>query len=213
MAYEDGEVLHQQGDRYRLRLVPHLYPENPRTAFDHLAHVVTVPHPNYLNVGPDEGPLGDAWRRIIGERHRVHGAAERDAVEIFERYARIFHGARTLYDSPYEGPSAVWYILPDGIAQLAAPSAEHPDPAMACLQVERDEYRAWAEGDVWGYIIEVRETWVPVSQLGAPESERDTMQTWEEVPDGSCWGFYGYSYAEQEATEAWEDFLRSAPQR
>ncbi len=45
-------------------------------------------------------------------------------------------------------------------------------------------YKAWAFGDVYGYVVEAR--------TGEPfETEDDE---WEEIPDGSCWGFYGSDF-------------------
>lgn len=43
-----------------------------------------------------------------------------------------------------------------------------------------DLYGAWAWGDVYGYIVE------------APLYDEDgEIEDWEEVPGGSCWGYYG----------------------
>lgn len=71
----------------------------------------------------------------------------------------------------------------------------------ALLRSERDEYRAWAEGTVYGYVIEEKVTWSPLD----PAHDRyPPMDTWETVD--SCWGFYGYAYAAEEAREAFTSY-------
>lgn len=168
----------------RLRLVVDEYPANPRGEFEQLTNVVTVPSREYADIDADGGPLADGWVYFM-QRHN-----DSDAVELFERWARVFHGAVTLYDTPYRGPNSVWYLTADD-------QREVPDP-MACIRGERDEYRAWAEGDVYGYVIEREVTW---RRTDVPSVE---MTTWE-LGD-SCYGFYGYEYAVEAAREAWADW-------
>jgi hypothetical protein len=93
--------------KLRVRLVADVACDNPRemTALsDQVVHVVTVPDSNYLDVAGSRGPLAEGWDRIKDENP--------DAVEVFERWALIFHGAVTLYESPSTGPTRVWYVLP-----------------------------------------------------------------------------------------------------
>lgn len=53
------------------------------------------------------------------------------------------------------------------------------------------EYEAYCEGDVWGYVLEKRVHWT------TDEEEVSDRDTWEETD--SCWGYYGYDYAAEEA--------------
>lgn len=53
------------------------------------------------------------------------------------------------------------------------------------LEATADLYGAWAWGDVYGYIVEK-----PVFD------EDGEIEEWEEVPDGSCWGYYGNDHDE-----------------
>lgn len=182
-----NEILEQRGD-LRVRLVVDQDAGNPREEYDHLANVVTVPSREYLPVDKDGGPLADAWTELTN-RYRWS-----DAVEIFERYARIYHGAVTLYDTPPRDANAVWYLMPE-VAQ------ETTDPE-ALLKAERDEYRAWAEGSVYGYIIERRTKWNRAD--GTPGE----METWEH--EDSLWGLLGYEYAEQTAREDFAGYVRDA---
>ena len=174
------EVLEKAGD-YRLVVLLDEYAGNPRTEYDQLCYVVTVPDRRYYDVDADGGPLAAGWRRLL---YRYYW--ER-SVEIFTRWARIFHRAVTLYDSPNEGANAVWYLLPDQARETTDP--EH------LLHAERDEYRAWADGSVYAYAIEHRVTW---RRTDGAEGE---MATWETVD--SCFGFYGHEYAQEAGRAAW----------
>jgi hypothetical protein len=181
----NGEVIETSADG-TMRLTLHIDhdPVNPREEYDHLESVVTVPDGRYAAVDKDGGPLANAWRRCL-DRHR-----HRDAVEVFTRYARIFHGATTLVSDPYHGPMSVWYLT----REVADGPNGTPDPA-AYLKAQADEYQTYAEGDTYGYVIEREVTWTR-------DGGDDTMTTWETID--SCWGFYGREYAEESAREAWQ---------
>lgn len=58
----------------------------------------------------------------------------------------------------------------------------------ADLQATADLYGSWAWGDVYGYIVE-REVPDP-----DPEADEYREREWEEIEDGSCWGFYGSDF-------------------
>ncbi|WP_434589957.1 hypothetical protein [Streptomyces sp. A5-4] len=62
------------------------------------------------------------------------------------------------------------------------------------VEAEMEEYEAWATGDVWGFVVEERVGW---TRDDAPD---ESMETWEYVD--SCSGFYGGTYARQQAREA-----------
>ena len=188
-----SETLETHG-RYRLRLVPHEYAYdcNPRTDRDtNLTYVVTVPDRYYDDID-GSGPLSGAWEQI---KHRA------DAMDLFERYVRIFHSGTAERSTPHDGPSAVWYVLP---AQM-----EETGPSVTPEQVLRqeiDEYRTWARGEVYAYIIEKSITWVPKEGQDTSDIEDfdDETTTWETVED--CWGCIGREYAEEAAREAFAPY-------
>lgn len=62
------------------------------------------------------------------------------------------------------------------------------------LQAQADLYGAWAWGDVYGYIVERKVS-------GRPDEEDDEPE-WEEVEDGSCWGYYGTDHDKSGLEEA-----------
>ena len=184
----DVETLETRGD-FRVRLVTDDYPENPRKDYDHITHVITVQNNRYADVDDDGGPLAKHWARLISG-HGWRTPDTRDAVAMFERFAKI-HGIVTLYDTPNDGASAIWYMMPDQYHEVGDP--------MAYLTGERDEYRAWANGEVYGYVIEQRVKWHHTDH-----DSDDEMATWDHVE--SCYGFIGYQYAEQEARDAFASF-------
>ena len=64
----------------------------------------------------------------------------------------------------------------------------------------REAWTQWILGDVYGAIVERQDVWT--NQNG------DTRTTWDERD--SCWGFYGYRYAVEEAKRMLADAMPSA---
>ena len=58
-------------------------------------------------------------------------------------------------------------------------------------------YRAWAFGDVYGCVVEKRADF-----LEPGDDPDDFEDAWEEIPDGSCWGFYGSDFGASGLEEA-----------
>lgn len=172
---------------------------NPRTDYDHVAHVATVPGSKYIDVDPDAGPLADGWDRV---KDLDNG------VELFTRWARIFHGAHVMEHAPYQGANSVWYLMPDDFKEVSGDSSKFTDEEIrdAFILSEIGEYQAWAEGEVYGWKIQVQQKWQHVND-GNPEND-DTMTTWEDIEDQSDCGLYGYEYAAKQAGDAFDAFTR-----
>lgn len=179
----DGEIL-ESTETMRLRIVIDGDPSNPRHEFERLCHVATVPDRDYVDVDKDAGPYAPAWSYYLS-RERPDDY-RRDSVVLFMRYVAIAGGVAELH-TPHDGPVSVWYLTPEDLEQTNDP--------VACIKGEQEEYRAWATGEVYGYVIEQRVTWERTDRPGA------TMQTWEHVD--SCYGFYGHEYAVEAGREAW----------
>ena len=77
-----------------------------------------------------------------------------------------------------------------------------PDPA-ECLRSEVEEYEAWADGDVYWYVLEHRADWSRTLANGTSE----TREGWETVE--SLAGLIGYDYACHAANEAWSHWSRA----
>lgn len=99
------------------------------------------------------------------------------------RWAYIFHGLHIEYDSEHGG---YWFVDPDEFANnfpdLVLGSPEHLARQAEVIAEERETYRQWADGEVYGIILEKRATWV---RLDDPEDMRDA---WEETD--AIWGCY-----------------------
>lgn len=169
--------------RYRVRLVLDEHPENPRNDAETLAHVVTIDTHlgQYHPVDKDGGPLAWAWERLKWNRWT--------GIDIFTRYVSIFHGGIVLESAPINGPRSLWYMTGEEAAALDAGLLTE-----GYIEAEMQEYEAWAEGDVWGFVVEERVDWT------RDDDEDEHMQTWEHVD--SCFGFYGKPYARSQAREA-----------
>jgi hypothetical protein len=174
----NGETIKITPDGTMMRLVLQLDedPQNPRDEYDHLDHMISV------DECKGSGPLGYAWQYYRGRCYRG-----RDAVALFTRYA-AWAGAPTLVWSPPRDVDRIFYLPRESVSEVG--------DQQTYLSAQAEEYAAWADGDVWGYVIERRVTW-----HHADHESDDTMETWEHVD--SCWGFYGRAYAEEAAHEAW----------
>jgi hypothetical protein len=172
-----GETLETTPDG-RMRLTLHLDedPCNPREEYDRLDHMISVDESYVSDAKP--GPLHNVWE---------HYRYTRDAVALFTRYA-AWTGAVTLVWSPAREADRVFYLPAESLDEVGDPQAY--------LSASAEEYAAWADGNVWGYVIERCVTW-------RRDESDETMETWEHVD--SCWGFYGHAYAEEAAREAWTD--------
>lgn len=173
MDYLDGVP-----DGYRVSIQHDDDPESPRGMTDYPAHVLTVPSREYVDVDKDPGPWGSHWRHLL-DRYDWSSA-----ITIIERYAALT-GGHTYDHAPFNGARSVWYLTREDADGWTDPSAT--------LKAFADEYQAWADGDVYGYVIEQRVAWQRV------DDPTVTTDRWEVVE--SCWGFYGpdRKYVEEEA--------------
>jgi hypothetical protein len=179
----NDEMIIEESGSYRVRLEIEQGPVNPREDYDHDTYALTVPHSRYADVA-EPGPLVDEWDRIKGRS---------DAVEIFTRWARNFHGAVVETHTPERGPSSVWYMLPEQIKGVGTAPED-------VLRADIAEYQAWAEGDVFLYVIENAVDWKREDGMDG------SARTWEEVH--TLGTYYGREDAEKEAREAFKEYRR-----
>lgn len=120
-----------------------------------------------------------------------------DRCDNFERYMRIFHGTTGIeWYAPSR--SGAEYVSFDTSAWRAEVGAE-------AGAVDMSEWKAYCDGDVYGYVVERR---VPWTRDGEDPTEV-VMVTWEEVD--SLWGHYGIEYAEKSAREALDGISKTTP--
>jgi len=193
MSLWDDDFPYESFESKSGDFVAHLYVDqsapNPRQDFDHFVHVLTInDFGRFVNVDDDGGPLQYIWDRIAMEVPDEH------AVEVFERYVRIFHGGVVLeHHDPENGPHTLWYLT-----GLDVETHGIGDPE-AFVRSERDEYAAWASGDCWGFVVEERVVYERAIKTG--DTGKDWMWRYERTDD-SCWGIYGYEWAASMARDA-----------
>jgi hypothetical protein len=187
---DNGEIIAettaQDGTRFRVILVPDQDAANPRDdcAPAGVMHMLDQPR-HYV---PQESDIPGLASKI--EDHDF---------KIIARWLKIVHGASVvlpLYWTGYDVPSAgtadetpragdyvgVTFDTPEAIQRgwLTHPGT---DVMAAALAADVEVYRQWAEGEVYGYIVE----------RGDDGKEVD-----------SCFGFIGTEWAEEAAREALE---------
>lgn len=127
--------------------------------------------------------------------------------EVIERFLKIFLGAYSVeWDSSQEArylafDTAAWRAhvgLTD--EWLDAHTMERGKLAEGSLT----EIMAWANGEVYGWILERRlTTYTTYKDPTTGETVRETeSEDWEQVD--SCWGYYGDKYAREVATEEFD---------
>jgi hypothetical protein len=142
----------------------------------------------------------DAWQRFAGLWSRSF------TLEVFERYVRIFHGTKSLVTWNLGITREYGYVVFDTAAlrELWDITDEYADNHPGTLtQATLDEWRNWAEGEVYGYIVEKKEFWSKM--YDQPNRPDEAGFDWEEVD--SCWGLSGRECAEEAAKEALKDAM------
>jgi hypothetical protein len=194
------EILKTSDDgRYRVLLIADEYPDepyddgqSPLLRLDNSGAYGTIRAEHVMATGR---PLDDDAR--IEEAAERWGTPYSDDWPLFEKYLRAYYGT-TEIETWYSGSD--WYVTYDTARwrnHVGAP------PGSA----DMSEYRAWCEGDVWGYAVEQNVTWTRDDDPG------QVMHTWETAD--SCWGFYGSDgangkYLRECALEAFESVTATA---
>jgi hypothetical protein len=193
MSYE--EILETAPDgRFRVKLVLDDYPDEPYDDGQSPLMRIDRDGRDTAHVMATGRPL-DADSYVEEAVARWGGPYSRDW-PLVEKYLRAYHGV-TKIETWHSG--SYWYVTYDPAAwreYVGAPEGS----------VDMSEYRAYCEGDVWGWVVEKRVTW-------HADDDRDDMDTWE--PVDSCWGYYGRygangEYLEQCARDALESAVEDA---
>ena len=170
MSYE--EILETTEDgRFRVKLVLDEYPAEPYD--DGQSPLMRIDHHRAEHIMATGRPT-DSDDQIEGAISYWHTCPADSNWRLFEKYLRAFHGV-TKIETWHSG--SYWYVTYD-------PAAWREHVGAAKGSVDMSEYRAWCEGDVWGYVVQKRVTWRTDDPDYADE------ERWE-ATDDSCWGFYG----------------------
>jgi hypothetical protein len=168
-------------DGYRVRIEQDPFPSHPREDRDSGVHALTIDtrHGHYLEVDEDGGPLAEQWERISWRK---------DAIDLFKRYARIYHGAVVVERYRQDGPVVLWYMTEADVKEAGI-----EDPA-AYIEDDIREYEQWADNEVYGYTVEKRVSW---KRCGTAPSDEQYMWTWETVAEE--WDIFGLDDARKQA--------------
>lgn len=127
--------------------------------------------------------------------------------DIIERFLRIFLGSKSVIIDSSENCR---YIAFDTEAWREKHGLTDEHMEQHGIKPEElakgtmDEYLAWANGEVYGYIVEKKFNTITryIDPATGFEVNETDDEEWVEVQDGSCWGHYGRDWAEQAAKEA-----------
>jgi hypothetical protein len=202
-----AETTATDGTLFRVILEPDDSPMNPREDSAPAGMMYVIDQRNYIV--PQEGGIPGIDAAIIDHDFRVvarwlrvvHGATV--VLPLYSSYGRDFNvSAGDADDTPEAGNYiGVTFDTPDTRQEMGFSGATLELTARA-LAADTQTYRQWADGDVWGYIV-----------------QRGTVTVWDDgdvsdvtwnhagTIDDSCWGFIGQQWAEEAATEALDDLV------
>ena len=157
-----------------------------------------------------ETRMEEAWERF-SEEFRTD-----DAVELFIRYARIFHPRAVVYHktlrtgySQGDWVELILWLEADEIDRqwtayqardmpLVVRQAKATEYAYECLKGHCEEFEKACTGDAYGIALhEITVTSIDELKLG--ECVEVIFELGE--PDDECWGYIGYEYAVEAAKE------------
>lgn len=191
-----NEVL-KEADGYRVVLMLDDAPEEPDDdGANPILRIDTGGAYNYAKaVHVDKGHMRprDGDERVEEfARHLFSTHRNARALAILERalkYARGVTKVVTYWSDSY------WYAAYDSAAFREAVGADEGGTDLT-------EYKAWIEGDVWGYSVEKQVRWRALERAYDGSPGYPDRTSWEPVEDEECWGYYGHEYAEEAALEA-----------
>lgn len=168
MSYEEILATTEDG-RYRVKLVLDEYPSEPYD--DGQSPLLQIRH----NWGWHAEHVMATGRPLDADSY-IEAAAERWGPwrPELEKYLRAYFGVTRI--ETWQDRDGTVYLTYD-------PAAWREHVGAPAGSVNMSEYRAWCEGDVWGWVVEKRVTW------HADDEDIEDRDTWE--PVDSCWGYYG----------------------
>lgn len=175
---------------YRAKIERDEYPEQPEN--DGGYPVVRIDTNRGYSFKPEMTGYGNGYDdglsrpadEILAYFHERTGDS-RGAIDMFERYLRIFHDGNLSEYGPNQGTD--YHYVAFATRTLWESWGNDGEVGKA----ELDEYRYWIEGDVYG---------VDVEKAVSFDSD-DEPDVWESVGEVECWGFFGEDYAKQTAQD------------
>lgn len=190
-SYGDGLVVTTSDGEYRVRVTRDEDPSQPYD--DGGSPILRREYSSWRGVWTAEQMVMTTSYRLHPSICEAFERFGRD-LDTWERYCRIFHGATSFaYYTTRGGDMFVTLDPAEWREEVGAPEGS----------ANLDEWRAYCEGDVFGYTVErrVRE-YCEVRTLAGEELRASARFAWEHVD--SCWGFYGLKWAQEAALEALE---------
>jgi len=198
-------VLEERGN-WRVLLRPDEYPDEPDD--DSGPPIIRIDRSRYRSGLSSSAEHVMTGSRPAGNDSRIEEAAERWAsdLNLFEKYLRAYHGTtQTMQYGPNQVTDYTYiaYDTAEWRAYVGFKEGKLPPPG----SVNLNEWRAYLEGDVYYYTVQKQVTW----KTDDPDFDDETR--WEDVPDYSVGGFYGYQYAEESAREALTEAIEAEEER
>jgi hypothetical protein len=190
----------EERDGYRVRLE---YDDSPEQPYDDGATpIFTVERSGYGRSVEAFNKQAEPYVSAVAE------ILDRFDLETLERFVKIFYGAIKL-DSFWSDGIRGHYVAFD-----TEEWREKVGAPVESLAKENylSEVQAWAEGDVYGYLVEEydaeTDTWEEALETGIVSDGKGGWRKFS-MPV-AVWGFYGREWAEQAAREALTDHIEHA---
>jgi hypothetical protein len=187
-------------DTARLRVEYDTDQNNPRTEWDMATGFVKIEGRGDWRLSDVPAVHDDPTRSGIAWAHDqlVPGfgrrSTDRFSEETVERWARIFHDLHIEYDSEHGG---YWFVDPTWLEQNSPETGGGMtalDDQAKIIESERETYRQWAEGEVYGVILERRQSFIKQRVTRTDEGfevdpeDPELFDEWEQID--AIWGCY-----------------------
>jgi hypothetical protein len=201
---DDLDII-KENENYRVRLELDEYPEKP---YDEGATPILFREFRSYGSSRWEG-FNEAGEAYANALNRIWNEVPGDEEENIERYLRLFHGTYSItwdsseYNRYVSFDTTVWR---ERVGLTDEWLESNTLDRQTLSEGSLTEVMAWANGDVYGYIVERRVNTVTQRTDYATGEPLEPVEfdEWVDVEDGSCWGFYGRKWAEESAIEAFD---------
>lgn len=175
------------------------FAQNPRKEFCNAGTMVCF-HGRYA-LGDEDHGIQESQFESWGELE-TYLWKKKNAAVVLPLYM-LDHSGITISTTPFGCPwdsgqiGFIYISKEDAVAEWGKKicTKEVIKKATAYLQSEVETYNQYLTGDVWGFTVEDREAEVDLTEIFEDDWEDESRVN----TDDSCYGFYGFDYAEQEA--------------
>lgn len=182
----------------RARIIADDSPESPRE-WSNVGTFVGFPHRRYrigdreINADEETALRHGGWAGLVRHLQRQYGATHVEAIGMYDHSGVAYYlgGGAHAFDAQGwdSGTCGFIYDSRESRQETGCPDNLIRD----AFEAEIKAYTQWANGDVYGYVIEYRQLCAACDAIYVEDEDAtpDACPHCDVNDDESCWGFYG----------------------